>query len=206
MNPTGLEARGASSAEESRSLKVEVVEQYRDWAPQLPAKHIVELFLAETPNRFLLGLSRVVLTNSQVLNHKERRRKTRRKGRKVRLATALGLYYQRWHGRPAYIELFVDNIEASVKPVTLILYRLRLLSAFLFGLTLFHEVGHHVHATQKPEHREREDVADDWSGRLLRNYLQQRHRVFVYSYWRLSRVVGWWRGLFARMSRQTSVG
>jgi hypothetical protein len=30
---------------------------------------------------------------------------------------------------------------------------------------------------QRPEHREREDVADEWQRRLARAYLKRRHRL-----------------------------
>lgn len=186
----------------SESRIVEVIEDYREWSPRIPAKQVVERLLAETPKRLLSGLSRVTLTNSQALSHKERRRKVRSQGKKVRLATCLGLYSQRWQGRPASIELYVDNIEASVKPMPLIFCRLPVVSAFVFGTVLFHEIGHHIHATQRPEHREREDVADNWSTRLLHNHLHQRHRAVVYALWLVARVRKWWREVVARWSRE----
>ena len=39
---------------------------------------------------------------------------------------------------------------------------------------LFHEIGHHIHRTIRPEYREKEDVADVWKVRLQRNYHKQR--------------------------------
>src|SRR5206468_1742291 len=47
---------------------------------------------------------------------------------------------------------------------------------------LFHEIGHHIHHTARPEYREPEDVADAWMVRLRQNYYDGRHR--------------WWRILF----------
>jgi hypothetical protein len=40
---------------------------------------------------------------------------------------------------------------------------------------LFHEIGHHVHARVRPEFREKEDVADDWGKKLLRNYVHEQY-------------------------------
>ena len=40
----------------------------------------------------------------------------------------------------------------------------------------FHEIGHHVHRTVRPEYREKEDVADVWKVRLQRNYYRRRFR------------------------------
>jgi hypothetical protein len=42
---------------------------------------------------------------------------------------------------------------------------------------LFHEIGHHIHFTVRPEYREREDVADVWKVRLERNYWRQRSGI-----------------------------
>ena len=33
-----------------------------------------------------------------------------------------------------------------------------------FGHVLFHEIGHHIHNTVRPEYDEKEDVADKWDG------------------------------------------
>lgn len=44
-----------------------------------------------------------------------------------------------------------------------------------FAPTLFHEIGHHIHKTARPEFREREDVAEDWEGKLSRRYFWRRY-------------------------------
>lgn len=38
-------------------------------------------------------------------------------------------------------------------------------------MVLFHEIGHHVHTTIRPEFSEKEDVADDWGKKLMKNYM-----------------------------------
>jgi hypothetical protein len=50
------------------------------------------------------------------------------------------------------------------------------LRSAIFGHVLFHEIGHHIDATVRPEFREKEDVADSWSKRLLRIYFRERYR------------------------------
>jgi hypothetical protein len=45
----------------------------------------------------------------------------------------------------------------------------------MLGEIIFHEIGHHIHATTQPEYREREDVADEWQRRLLRAYLRRHY-------------------------------
>jgi len=41
---------------------------------------------------------------------------------------------------------------------------------------LFHEIGHHVHGVARPEHREKEDVADVWKVLSSAIYNRQRFR------------------------------
>jgi hypothetical protein len=45
----------------------------------------------------------------------------------------------------------------------------------LLSSVLFHEIGHHIHATAQPEFREKEDVADKWKSKLQRRYLRGRY-------------------------------
>jgi hypothetical protein len=49
----------------------------------------------------------------------------------------------------------------------------------VLGEVLFHEIGHHIHYTQAPEFREREDVAEDWKKRLSKIYFRKRYWYFV---------------------------
>lgn len=42
------------------------------------------------------------------------------------------------------------------------------------GEVLFHEIGHHIHATYKPVHDGKENVAEDWSRRLALLHVKRR--------------------------------
>lgn len=44
-----------------------------------------------------------------------------------------------------------------------------------FADVLFHEVGHNIHYEKRPEHREKEDVAEDWGSRLIAGYVRRRY-------------------------------
>jgi hypothetical protein len=48
-----------------------------------------------------------------------------------------------------------------------------------FGLVLFHELGHHIHYTIRPEHTEKEDVADNWAGKLTVNLIRKKYSYLV---------------------------
>jgi len=69
---------------------------------------------------------------------------------------------------------FVDRI---VEGTPLLLLRIPIVRAVVFGRVLFHEVGHHIHKVMRPEHREPEHVADDWARRLGRIHIRRRHAV-----------------------------
>jgi hypothetical protein len=45
----------------------------------------------------------------------------------------------------------------------------------IFGHVLFHEIGHHIHHTIRPEHNEKEDVVDTWAGKLNANFIRKTY-------------------------------
>jgi hypothetical protein len=47
-----------------------------------------------------------------------------------------------------------------------------------FSDVLYHEIGHHIHATRRPEHREKEDVAEKWKARLESKFILGRYWYF----------------------------
>jgi hypothetical protein len=49
----------------------------------------------------------------------------------------------------------------------------------LFGDVVFHEVGHHIHYTTRPEYREKEDVADTWMRKLKKQYLRRKYAWLI---------------------------
>ena len=153
---------------------VDVVEAYKDFRPPCNARDAVADLLANVPQEHLAGLQSVVLTNAGALPGRRRRGWSWWRGRKARHTEVAGLYHGAWHGEEPWIELFVDQVLSDAPAWAL---RLPVVRSLLFGTVLFHEIGHHIHAVQRPEHREREDVADEWQRRLARAYLKRRHRL-----------------------------
>jgi len=164
---------------------VEVVEAYRDFVQPCNARAAVEELLRSVPEEHLSGLWRIVVTNGAALTGKRRRSWSWSRGRKARHAEVRGLYHQEWRGEPAWIELFVDKVVDGPPAWAL---RLPLVRSLLFGAVLYHEVGHHIHARQRPEHRDREDVADDWQARLGRAHIRQRHPIARVGLWPVIRL------------------
>ena len=152
-------------------MTVRICENYRGWQPPFDAERVVEGLLDRLPDHYLAGLDSVVLTCAGRMGRRRRRGLTRSRGRKVKIAECLGLYHRAWRGRRAWIELFVDNIAGRCSPSVL---RLPPVRELFVGSVLFHELGHHLHATQRPEHTENEVVAERWQRQLLDRYVKPR--------------------------------
>jgi hypothetical protein len=152
-----------------------VIASFCGYAPPFDPVPIVQRMLASVSPKYLVGLQRVVLTNSTGLPRKLRRAVTKSRGRKVRMVEARGVYHPAWRGNLAWIEIFVDNtLERCEKRRW---SRLGFLREAEIGGVLFHEIGHHIHFTARPEYREKEDVADVWKARLGMNYRRGRYPI-----------------------------
>jgi len=165
----------------SDTHKVEIQENYKDYTPPAWVRRTVLRLADGIPANYLKGLKTISLTNSDGLNHARRRKKTKSRNRKVAIRECQGLYHRKWHAQSAKIELFVDKIAHRWPRLLL---TVPLFQDLLLSNVLFHEIGHHVHRTSAPEHREREDVAEDWRNKLNSLYIRQR-----YSYLRPYRII-----------------
>jgi hypothetical protein len=145
---------------------------FSDYEPPFDTVPIVQRMLDSVPRKYLLGLREVVLTNASGLPRKLSRTVTKSRHRKVRLGKAAGLYHPAFKGNPAWIEIFVDNILRGWEGGWWL--RIPLIREGKLADVLFHEIGHHIHFTCRPEYREKEDVADVWLVRLRDNYNRQR--------------------------------
>jgi hypothetical protein len=152
-----------------------VIANFFGYAPPFEVVLTVERMLASVPPKYLIGLKEVVLTNSSGLPRRLRRSVTKSRKRKVRMVETLGLYHPAWRSGPAWIEIFVDN--TLKRSESLWLLRLNFLREGKIADVLFHEIGHHIHFTIRPEYQEKEDVADVWKVRLKKQYLRRRHPI-----------------------------
>jgi hypothetical protein len=157
----------------STHIAINVQEAYREYQPPFDFKSTVERLLATVPEKYLIGLDCVVLVNQSGLPRRDRVGKTWSRKRKVDKLRILGRYHPRWHNSLPYIELRVDKILLSLE--TTAGHRIKLLREIAIGHILFHEIGHHIHATARPEHAEKEDVADRWAAKLNRNFIRKKY-------------------------------
>lgn len=151
-----------------------VIADFSGYTPPFDPVPIIERMLASVPTKYLVGLKEVVLTNASDLTRKRRRAVTKSRKRKVRIVEARGLYHQAWQGKQAWIEIFVDNSLRGWEQGFWL--KIPVIREGRLSEVLFHEIGHHIHFTACPEHREKEDVADVWKVRLEHNYSRRRFK------------------------------
>lgn len=147
---------------------------FSGYEPPFDPVPIVRRMLESIPEKYLLGLGEVVLTNASGLARKRRRSMSKSRRHKVSVIETRGLYHPASNGSRAWVEIFVDNALRGWENGWWL--RIPLLREGKIGDVLFHEIGHHIHFSYRPEYREREDVADVWKVRLQKQYAKNRFR------------------------------
>ncbi len=54
-----------------------------------------------------------------------------------------------------------------------------ILKRFALAQTLYHELGHHIHYTIRPEYKEKEDVADEWGKKLGGVFFRRKYWYLI---------------------------
>lgn len=161
--------------------EIKIREFYNGFVPPGYARRLVSRLLFTVPAKYTIGLDSVVLTNQSGAPRRSRLGKVRSRGRRLPQDRVLGRYHCAHKGQPAWIELYVDKISAGIAPHKWLPFA----RTACFGGVLFHEIGHHVHTTVRPEFREKEDVADDWGKKLMANYFGKHYWYVPRAAWRL---------------------
>jgi len=157
-------------------VTIEIIENYGDWAPPGYVRGTVEALVKSVPEKHLAGLESIVLTTTTASNRAFRRKKVKHRGLMRSKVEANGSYQPASPGHAAFIRLYVNNILAPYPPSAA---RPSLITKLLLAETLFHEIGHHIHLTKALEFRHREDVADEWAHRLMRQYFGRKYWLVV---------------------------
>jgi hypothetical protein len=176
---------------------VRVTEAYHNYAPPFDVAKVVQRLLSEVPDHQLVQLDCVVLTNSEALPRRDRKGRVWSRNRKYNAAQIRGRYHPKSGSNLPWIEMRVDKVVRGLpRPVLWFSF----FRNWCVGDVLYHELGHHIHYCVRPEHREKEDVADDWSKRLLRAFMKKHHWIlfavlgtFVWLLRRIPGVQGWIR-------------
>jgi hypothetical protein len=160
---------------------ITIREFYNDYTPPEYVLHLVARMISSVPAKYTNGLDCVILTNLSGAPRRQRLGKVTSRGRRVPQKRVLGRYHRARSSEPAWIELYVDRICAGI----VVHPWIPLGRTASFAMVLFHEIGHHVHATVRPEFREKEDVADDWGKNLIGNYLRTRYWFVPRPMWKV---------------------
>jgi hypothetical protein len=128
--------------------------------------------------RRLLDSVSVQLTDLGAIVLTERIVATTRKGSRVmrrnKRGTPLGVYHPAWNGKPAWIEIVVDDIVAELSDWPLANWQFARDGAV--GRVLFHEIGHHLDARIGAEARSGEPAAEAWAQSLFRQHVRRHYR------------------------------
>jgi hypothetical protein len=171
-----------------------IVEAYRDYAPPPTFRRLVQDLLKAVPRRYFLGLKTIILTNKAGESRDRKRQKVWSRNRKIKLVDARGYYSPATRSSEATIVLHVDNILQGMRPWEL---KAPLLCYEPLATVLYHEIGHHIHAEHKPVYKGKEDIAEDWSGKLSARFYRQHYWYLMplfYPFWFLIKAYRWIAG------------
>ena len=149
----------------------EVIESYSNFKPPFGIRKLIHAALRSVPSNYLRGIRTIVLRDTAGMSRRERQVRWSRR-RKSGIDEVLGRYHPESPGNQPWIEILVDNIWESLAPWE---RRVPMLRNCAYASTLFHEIGHHIHFSQRPEHRDKEDVAKRWQGKLTGKFILNRY-------------------------------
>jgi hypothetical protein len=159
---------------------VEIQENYKEYVPPKSAFRSIKRLIRNTPKKYFTGLDLIHLTNTGALNRKLRKQKTKSRKRKVALNESAGWYVEKWNNEPARIELLMDKIYYDYPTWAL---KISFITDVAMSRTFFHELGHHIHKTQAPEHIDAEDVADKWKRKLSKRFFWKKYWYILCLLW-----------------------
>lgn len=178
--------------------KIDIVESYKNYKPPIRVRAAVERLVGCIPDKYKWGLKTIVLTDTASLSRGGPHGKLKSRNKRVQQRDCRGMYMQKWKGEPAWIRLIVDNTLSGWNRFAL---RIPLLQDIAIGEVLYHEFGHHIHETKKPEFKEKEDVADRWSARLMVMYLRKQYWYLTPIFVTVAHTLKFHRRIRARFKR-----
>jgi hypothetical protein len=173
-----MNAVPSETVEPAATPQPKLITNFDGYSPSFDVTSIASRMIASIPANLLFGLDAVVFTNMHSLSQKRRTSTTKSRGRKVKIGNTAGLYHGKWQGKPAWIEIFVDKAMYDSGRYRWV-FRMPFIRDIFLSSILFHEIGHHIHATAQPEYREKEDVADKWKLKLQKHYMRSRYPMLT---------------------------
>jgi hypothetical protein len=163
----------------------EIEERYAEYRPPFDVATVVRELIDPVREKYTRGLKKVLLVNSSSLSRRDRVGKVWSRKRKRSKQDILGRYHH--NNGAAWIEIRVDKTVESWKATVPALFWIPGIRYLCIAQVLYHELGHHIHQTIRPEFCEREDVADRWRVKLSVNFIRKRYWYF----YPCLRLLGW---------------
>ena len=156
----------------NKNYNIIIREAYKNYEPAFDVVATVNRLLDGIPQKHLAGLKTIVLSCSTNLSKKARNANVRQNGISFKAGDGRGRYHQKWNDQEAWIELLTDNVLRGFPRPMLAFSLFRDLA---ISDVLFHEIGHHIHCTQEPDYKEKEDVAATWERHLHQHYYRRQY-------------------------------
>lgn len=154
-------------------MPLEIEERYANYRPPFDVAKVIENLVAPVPEKYLRGLRKVLLVDSESLSRRDRVGRTWSRKRKYDKSRILARYH--YNNGASWIEIRVDRTIGQWKGKSGWLLWLPAVRQLCIGQVFYHELGHHIHRVIRPELREREDVADNWGTKLSGNFIRKRY-------------------------------
>jgi hypothetical protein len=151
----------------------EIEERYSGYRPPFDVTKVVRKLIAPVPEKYLRGLRKVLQIDTDSLSRRDRVGKTWSWKRKHDKSRILGRYHH--NNGAAWIEIRVDQTIGHWRGAPRYLFWIPLIRCLCVGEVFYHELGHHIHRTARPEFREKEDVADTWGRKLSADFIRKKY-------------------------------
>jgi hypothetical protein len=151
----------------------QIEERYAAYRPPFDVPKVVRGLIAPVPEKYTRGLKQIILVDSGSLSRRDRVGKVWSRKRKRSKQDILGRY--RHNNGAAWIEIRVDRTIETWTGMPRWLFWIPMVRFIVIGEVFYHELGHHIHRTIRPEFREREDVAESWKRKLSSNFIRKRY-------------------------------
>jgi len=143
------------------------IEEYYINTPTVNARKIVERLLFGVPPQHLEGFGAVVLYDTAGIK--------KNYGDEEKLSIARYIRAKSGECLP-WIELLIDRIFSGFPTYVL---RISFITDLILSDHLYHEIGHHIHMSQKTNDKESEAIAEKWSKKLKKRYFLRKYWYIV---------------------------
>ena len=151
----------------------EIEERYAKYHPPFDVAKVIRDLIAPIPEKYTRGLRKILMVDTSSLSRRDRTGRVWSRKRKVDMAGVRGRYHYS-NGQP-WIEIRADQTIEQWKGKSSGGLWIPVVRYLCIGGVFYHELGHHIHRTTRPEFNEKEDVADEWGKKLMGNFFRKRY-------------------------------